>query len=206
MANITTVIFDMYETLAHNSPELWHGIFETICRAQKLSVDPMELYHHWKTLEVNFRRDRLNLEEPEKSPSFKSYEQAWADCFQGTFQDLSLPGDAAAAARASVEGMSTREVYADAVEALPQIQARWRTAILSNADDDYLNPTLQRLGSRFEAVLSSQQAKAYKPHPAPFLQVMKMLGVQPQECVYVGDSQFDDVLGAGRASHVQPGV
>ena len=91
MANITTVIFDMYETLAHNSPELWHRTFETIRQTQKLSIDPMELYRHWKTLEVNFRRDRLNLEEPEKSPPFKSYEQAWADCFQATFQDLGLP-------------------------------------------------------------------------------------------------------------------
>ena len=47
-------------------------------------------------------------------------------------------------------------------------------------------------------VLSSEQAQAYKPHPRPFLQVAEQLGAEPAQCAYVGDSQFDDVLGASR--------
>ena len=196
MSNITTVIFDVYETLAHNNVDLWLDTFRRICKEQRLPIKADELWRQWKALEMNFRGQRLNLEEPHKSPPFKSYEEAWRECFQGVFQRLQLPGDAAAAARASVEDMGRREPYADALEALPQVQARWTTGILSNSDDDYLTPTLDRLGFEFQAVLSSETARAYKPHPAPFHRIMEILGVTAQECVYVGDNQFDDVLGA----------
>ena len=198
MASITAIIFDMYETLAHNSPDLWLQTFQRICNRQQLPVDHEELYRSWKSYEMNFRHERLNLDEPEKSPPFLTYEQAWANCFERAFKDLGLQADAAGAARTSVEHMGEREIYPDAVEALPEIRARWRTALLSNADDDYLNPTLARISGNFEAVHSSEKAQAYKPHPRPFLQVAEQLGVAASQCAYVGDSQFDDVLGASR--------
>lgn len=196
MTGITTVIFDVYETLAHNNAALWLQTFGEICRTQNLAMEPDELWSRWKALDVNFRKERLNLKEPEKSPPFKSYEEAWRDCFQETFREAGLDGDAAAAARMAVEDMGRREWYPDAIEALPQVQARWRTGVLSNADDAYLYPTLQSMRLPFEAVLSSEAARAYKPHSASFRLIMDMLGVKAEECVYVGDNQFDDVMGA----------
>ena len=198
MSTITTVIFDMYETLAHNNSGLWLETFGEICGAQHLSIDAEKLWLRWKSLEMKFRQGRLNLEEPEKSPPFKSYQEAWMDCFDAVFRQLSLKGDASEAARMSVEAMGRRESYPDAMEALPALQARWKTGLLSNADNDYLLPTVKRLGIRFDAVLSSETAQAYKPHPAPFRQIMDSLGVGPEECVYVGDNQLDDVVGAHR--------
>ena len=198
MGRITTVIFDMYETLVHNNTGLWIDAFGEICRAQGLDVDPELLYKEWKTLEMGFRKDRLDLEEPEKSPPFQTYEQAWRDCFSGVFSRLGLSADAAKAAKDAVRDMGRREPYLDAVEALPAVQASWRTAVLSNADDAYLFPLLERLGWRFDAVLSSEGARAYKPLPSAFEQIVAMLGIRAGEAVYVGDTLFDDVLGAHR--------
>ena len=92
--------------------------------------------------------------------------------------------------------MGLREPYQDALEALPVIQTRWRTGVLSNADDGYLFPLLSRIGWKFEAVLSSEEARAYKPLPSPFRQIMSKLGVGPEESIYVGDTLYDDILGA----------
>ena len=196
MSAITTVIFDVYETLAHNDSELWIETFGGICRAQGLEIDPRFLYQEWKALEMLFRRERLNLEEPEKSPSFKSYEEAWRDCFRDVFSRLGLKGDAVVAAKDAVRDMGEREPYQDALEVLPAIQPRWRTGVLSNADDNYLFPLLGAVGWKFEAVLSSEGARAYKPLPSPFRQILGRLGAGPQEAIYVGDSLYDDVLGA----------
>ena len=196
MARITTVIFDVYETLAVNNTGLWVETCGGICRDQGLSVDPGVFYSRWKALELGFRKERLNMEEPEKSPPFKSYYQAWKECFVDVFAQLGLPGDAGAAAQRTVEDMGKREAYGDAVEALPQIQEGWRTGILSNADDAYLFPLLEKIGWDFEVVLSSEGARAYKPLPSAFEQVMGALGVGPEECLYVGDTPFDDILGA----------
>ena len=70
--------------------------------------------------------------------------------------------------------------------------------MLSNADDDYLLPNLGRLGLEFEAVLSSEEARVYKPLPGLFHRMLRRLNVVPGESVYVGDQQYEDVLGASR--------
>ena len=196
MSRITTVIFDMYETLAQNNAGLWVETFARICRDQGLQVEPQVLYQEWKAPEMLFRKERLNLEEPEKSPPFKSYYHVWRDCFALAFSSLGLKGDASAAATESIRDMGLREPYPDALQALPAIQACWSTGVLSNADDGYLLPLIDRMGWKFDAVLSSEMAHSYKPLPAPFRQVLHMLDVPPEEAVYVGDTQFDDILGA----------
>ena len=196
MIRITTVIFDMYETLAENNPGLWKDTFREICSVQGLAVDPEYLYQEWKSLEVMFRKERQNLEEPEKSPLFKSYEQAWSECFSGVFTKLGLKGNASAAANDAIRDMGRRKPYQDALDALPVLQAGWTTGVLSNADDNYLFPLLDRMGWKFEAVLSSEGARAYKPLPAPFREIMDRMGVGPDEAIYVGDTLYDDVVGA----------
>ena len=196
MNHIKAVVFDVFETLAHNNQQLWIEAFKDICSQQDLQVDVAVLWREWKSFEMRFREERSNLEEPDKSPPFRSYEEAWHNCFRQAFSKLGLEGDSKAAARCCVLAMGHHEIYPDAVEVLPLIQRRWKTGILSNADDDYLGPVLDRLGLKFDVVLSSEEARSYKPMPSLFLQVIERLGAAPDEVVYVGDSQFDDVVGA----------
>ena len=80
------------------------------------------------------------------------------------------------------------------------IQARCRTAILSNADECYFRPNLKLLGddivAGLSAALTSEEARCYKPQPAFFQEMLRRLGATPQECLYVGDRQLEDVQGA----------
>ena len=87
MGQITTVIFDMYETLAENNSALWVELFGRICADQGLNISGQTLFDKWKPREMQFRKVRLNFEEPEKSPPFKSYEEAWRDCFVEAFEE-----------------------------------------------------------------------------------------------------------------------
>ena len=45
------------------------------------------------------------------------------------------------------------------------------------------------------AVVSGDTTPHAKPHPAPLLEGARLLGVQPQECWYVGDDERDIVAG-----------
>ena len=196
MAKIKAVVFDMYETLVSNPIEGWMDVFKGVCRSQNLPIDHQTLYDEWKALEVQFRKDRLNMDDPYSSPPFKSYEEAWRDCFAQVFAHRGLDGDAFRAGRESIFSMGRRDTYPEVAETIAALQQRWTTAILSNADDDYLLPQLKRIGLTFPVVLSSEMVGAYKPHPLPFHRVLEKLGVQPEEAVYVGDNPLDDVLGA----------
>ena len=51
MSQITTVIFDMYETLVENGPHLWQATFQEIIDSQQLPVSTGDLWREWKAAE-----------------------------------------------------------------------------------------------------------------------------------------------------------
>ena len=71
-------------------------------------------------------------------------------------------------------------------------------AIVSNADEAFLQEILARNGLAFDAVVTSEGVRAYKPNPRIFERALEALRVPPREAVHVGDSLEADVLGAGR--------
>ena len=192
MKQVTTVIFDMYDTLVANEPQLWETTFADIVREQALDTTPERLARAWLPGDEGFRNRRFLPGAP-----FETYFEGWRAAFQQAFAALGVAGDADAASNKSIRDLSQRSPFPETKEALALLQENWRTAVLSNADDRYLIPNLQLLGVNFEAILSSEEARCYKPAPELFLSMLRRLGVSAAETVYVGDKQFEDVQGAG---------
>lgn len=73
-------------------------------------------------------------------------------------------------------------------------------AIVSNIDDDYLEPMIERAGLRdsLDAWTSSEAARSCKPDAAIFELALAKAGARAQECVFVGDSPVHDIAGARR--------
>ena len=191
MSRITTVIFDMYETLVENHHDQWRATFKQIIHQQGLNVDPETLWQTWLARERVFRESRTAPE-----GKFQTYFQGWHDSFAEGFQELSLAGDPVEACNKSIEDLSQRPAFPETKEALDVVQRVCRTALLSNADEGYLRPNLKLLGVEFEQVLSSEEARSYKPQPGLFLEMLRRLAVAPDQCLYVGDRQLEDVTGA----------
>jgi 2-haloalkanoic acid dehalogenase type II len=196
MTQITTVIFDMYETLVQENHDQWRETFKDIIRQQNLNVDAELLWQTWWGLERKFRDTRAS-----PGAVFKTYYQAWREAFAGAFDTLNLSGDPGAAIDKSMQDLSQRQPFEETRTALRMIQPRCRTAILSNADECYFRPNLMLLDedivAGLSAVLTSEEAQCYKPHPAFFEEMLRRLGAAPQECLYVGDRQLEDVQGPG---------
>ena len=193
---LKAVIFDVYNTLFRNDTSCWTDVFGDICRIQELPISPDDLWVRWKTFEVRFRETRTNMEHPEESPTFKTYQVAWGEAFVDAFDSLGIKGDADHAAQLSVGGMAEREPYEDTFSFLEYVGHRWKRALLTNADNDFIQPLLQRHSLYFDAVVTSEMARAYKPDPRVFDRVLRETGVLPEEALYVGDTLFDDVHGA----------
>ena len=194
MKQITTVIFDMFETLAQNPPGHWRDTFQQIVKDQGFESNTERLWQEWTAAETEFRESRVR-----PGVAFRSYLEGWRDNFAQAFASLSLAGDADGASRRTIEDLSRRPPYEETVEALGLVRRGWRIAVLSNADDDFLLPNLERMGVEFEAILSSEEARVYKPRPELFQEILRRLKVTPEEAVYVGDRQLEDVQGARQA-------
>ncbi|MBI2171130.1 MAG: HAD family hydrolase [Chloroflexi bacterium] len=192
MSAFGAVVFDMYETLVRNSPALWVKTFDEICQAQGLPLTGQQLWNLWRPVDLAFREERYTAGYP-----FKTYEQAWWECFQRVFRDLGQ-GDADHAIRLSMRDQARREAYPEAREVVNGLYAadHLKIGLLSNADNVALTPLMKLHGLRFHSVVSSEKAGAYKPDARAFRLILKEVQVRAEECLYVGDSQHDDVQGA----------
>lgn len=194
-------MFDVYDTLFLNDPAAWQRAFQQIAEEQGLEVTGTDLWTRWKKHEVGFRAWRTNMDDPDSSPPFKSYETAWRECFEKVFEQDNIPGNAADAARRSVTHMAHRDPFPETVKTLSELSGRVPLGVFSNADDAFLRPMLDEYGltSKFEVIESSESAAVYKPHPGAFRHMFAAMHVSPDRTWYVGDHLYDDIRGGSEA-------
>ena len=73
------------------------------------------------------------------------------------------------------------------------VTAKWRSTV-------ELAFARLRVAHLFEAVVGGDETEKHKPNPEPLLLAAHRLGVNPQDCAYVGDSPFD--IRAAKAAHM----
>ncbi len=84
-------------------------------------------------------------------------------------------------------------------EAIRQLSRHYRLGLLSNFDDAQCGREVLAdtgVAELFEAVIISAEVRLRKPDPRIFRRMLEMLGLTPDEILYVGDTPLDDVWGA----------
>ncbi len=92
-------------------------------------------------------------------------------------------------------------VPADAPAALKELRKNYALAIVTGRIRQSIfgkSEGMAKLESYFKAAVGYEDTKNHKPHPDPLLLAAERLGVQPHECVYVGDASTD--VEAGNAA------
>ena len=91
------------------------------------------------------------------------------------------------------ESLPRWPVFPDATDALRKMQQRYRLAIISNVDDDLFAGSAELLGIDFDAVVTSQQARSYKPSLGNFELAQERMAVDKAAWLHVGESLFHDI-------------
>ncbi|MHB8214720.1 MAG: haloacid dehalogenase type II [Candidatus Sulfotelmatobacter sp.] len=94
------------------------------------------------------------------------------------------------------ESLATWKPWPDTVDALRQLQKRFRLSIISNVDDDLFAATAPQLGVQFDDIITAQQAGAYKPSLNIFELALSRIGVPAHRILHVGQSIYHDVIPA----------
>jgi 2-haloalkanoic acid dehalogenase type II len=132
-------------------------------------------------------------------PPFRPYSEEWPEHFAICFEEFGVRGDSLRAYERLVEMLGRAQAFPESRRVVETLSGRLPTALLSNADDNFLHPALETNGLVFPVIVSSESARAYKPHVAIFGSMSQDLGVPLQNILYVGDSRFADVAGAKNA-------
>ena len=139
----------------------------------------------------------------------KQLEYTWTLTLAGIYEDFSILTERAldfALARYSQTDKSLRQKYLDAYltldafpdarEALKGLKVRGlKTAILSNGSPKMLASAVTSAKLDFDAVLSVDSVKMFKPRPEVYRLAIRELGADPGAVIFVSSNRWD-IMGA----------
>ncbi|MFN8073995.1 MAG: HAD family hydrolase [Kineosporiaceae bacterium] len=207
MRRARAVLVDLYGTLVHDDGEpLAAACCHLAARARHLdpALDPAALREAWDA--------RLwELAEPAHGAGFRGLFELTAAALGDVLAERGL---GALPAGEALQGLRLAwrrpPAFPDAHAFLDAVRAAGLpVCLVSDADRADVEAVLGLHGLVLDAVVTSEDARAYKPRPEPFARGLAALGVAAGEAVHVGDSLACDVEGARAmgisAVHLQRG-
>lgn len=172
-ADIRAVTFDCYGTLVDWEAGLTAYVaplLERAARAGKV-VRPDEWVRAWEPIQ-------FALLTP-----YRPYAEILADSFARTMRALELESFADGGP-GLVRSLADWPLFADTTPSLRKLARRRRLGIVSNIDRALLAETLGRLAAPLSMTVTAEEARAYKPDPAPFQLALERLGLRPHEVLH----------------------
>ena len=163
------ISFDCYGTLID-----WEsGVRRALRELAHVSDEEPELFRAWERIQW----------EKIQGPYQPYSEILWAS-FRQVVEEFGYwcPGYAG---EAFVNSLARWEPFPDVNPALLRLSRRFRLAIISNIDRNLLGGTIRHFPVRFDALITAEDARAYKPDPAVFRCALERIGCQPAEIAHV---------------------
>lgn len=171
-------------------------------RALILDMDGTLLDSHSMVM----RSFRQLAEEYGIEPTERHYSLAFGSVAEDLMVELGLDDPNRAAER-------WREIMVDMLDTVPLfagaqalLAAPIRRGVVTSQCSDELARNLGRLGigGLFEFTVSVDATPYCKPHPRPLLYCLEQMGLEPQQALFVGDSNFD--YGCAKSAGVDFGL
>jgi 2-haloacid dehalogenase len=91
--------------------------------------------------------------------------------------------------------------FPEVPEALARLKTRYKIVVLSNGDPDMLEAAKAFHKIPFDAVISVAAANSFKPHVATYAKAAEIMGVRPDEILFVANHAFDCVGAKSAGMH-----
>lgn len=184
----TTVFFDGYGTLFDKTFDALYETCQIIVDDLRLDATKEAFLDHWDHHFFPLL----------KTADFVPFWDAHLISLQKTFADLEVHADSRHYISDLFDAFGRVPAFCDVKPTLTAL-SHVQTGVISNADHVHLTAALRANNLRFSVVVSSESARCYKPSPDIFLTALKARAAHPDQTLYVGDSQEDDIVGAKRA-------
>ncbi len=165
------ITFDCYGTLID-----WERgareVFAELASRHHLTTSPQEVFDRWE--EIQFRMIQ---------GSYRRYREILRESLCETLRQLGAnPSESDCDLLA--DRLPRWKPFVEVPGALKRLKSRSKLGIISNIDNDFIAATVPQLGVTFDAVITAEQARAYKPNPAPFQLALEKLGAAPSAVLH----------------------
>lgn len=183
---LQAVIFDVYGTLLCTGTGSVDAAAEILQKCGRTDIEPKAFYARWK---------ELHRQHMDKPGPFRNEEAIYHLDLHRLYQEYGIAGDADGDVEIMLATLGTRTPYPETKDVLEALQDRVPLCIGSITDDEPLRRDLARNGLEIGKIYTSEGLRCYKPAPAFYKSILRELGIQPQEALFVGDSLLNDVAG-----------
>jgi len=178
------IAFDVYATLIDRE-EGAGTAFHAIARKNAMNEEGYDLFEEWHNEVIRIYRS---------SADFVSWKEAGRTAVKELFEKHRVKGDAK-----DIEILYTSfkdwKPYEDVKPVLTELRRRgYRLAVVTNMDTDLFERT--RIGVNFDAAITSEMARAYKPNPKIFDYALDKMGCAKDDLLWIGTSPWADIQGA----------
>ena len=85
------------------------------------------------------------------------------------------------------------KTFPEVPEALARLQTKYKLVVLSNGDPDMLETAKAYHKVPFDSVISVAEANSFKPHVATYTKAADIIGLKPDQILFVANHAFDCV-------------
>lgn len=190
---VALVGLDYYETITRITPGMRSVVFDRIARDVGLALPSGSLITRWRQL------SRLSWPVSGPRPPFRTMRDTWTELGEKLLMQFGIQGGGTLVADRYIQLHAAVRPMANVLAHLDQLAQQVPLALLSDADAEYLMPSIQHSGLQLSHLLFSEKLRNYKPHVQMFLCLARLSGLTPEQVLYVGDNPRADILGAHNA-------
>lgn len=192
LANVRALTFDVQGTCVDFCrPLLRMG--DAVNKAKNLQVDWATLSADWRGLYRGVLDQIIAGERP-----WLRVDRIYRETLDALLEKHGLTATFTTAERDELNEIWSRlDVWPDTVEGLARLRRQFVVSTLSNAGMRAMVAVVKHAGLPFDAVLTAELARSYKPAPAVYQLAVDYLGYRPDEIMMVACHKYD--LKAARA-------
>ena len=194
---INGVLFDLGGTLfSYTGRRGMGGALAETVKSIGLAAEPREIGLAWQRASESVMREYSQRSYYLHRDLFVDTLRSFASAFEKTISESIADAFHARQRDAVVANLAIRP---DCLETLRALKDRGLyLAIVSNIDDDYLDPLVEKhaLDEVLDHWTSSEEARSCKPDVAIYRHALRKAGLGAGETLFVGDSLQHDIAGA----------
>ncbi len=184
------ITFDCYGTLIDWEAEIQQYFALKLAEHNITDVNARALQNYWEEMQFQY------IQGP-----YLPYRQVLRDTMKFAFDHFHVPY-----AESDVEefahAMGRWKPFPDTKDAILELQKYVKVALITNTDDDIIQETEKTIGVKFDAIITAQQAGAYKPSHKGFYLARERLGLPKEEIWHAGFGFKYDVVPAMELGYV----
>jgi 2-haloacid dehalogenase len=173
------VSFDCYGTLINYQID---ATTRTVARGQISEED-------WPAFRESFSKYRYD----EVLDAYRPYREVLQDAYDRVCRKWGIESDPTAGKQFG-EAVMSWGPHADVPAPLAKMADKYPLVILSNADTEFLDASVPKLGAPFHAVFTAEQAGYYKPRYQAFEYMVEQLDARPEDFLHVSSHTRYDIM------------